>query len=210
MLIEQVVLGVFETNSYILRASAESKDCVVVDTGLDAGPLMNMLAAKRLNPLAILLTHGHADHTKGIDDLRQKYPDILVVMHKDDAPMLTSPVRNMSVLAKDIITHEPADILIKQEGPIEYAGLKLYVLHTPGHTPGGVCFYSEDDHVIFVGDTLFHNGIGRTDLPGGNHDQLIESIKSKLIPLHDKTVVYPGHGPKTSIKEEKQFNPFLA
>ena len=208
--INSFVLGDFETNSYCLRADESAKDCLIIDTGLEAGPLVDYLMENELNPVAVIFTHGHADHITGVKNLRANWPDIKVSIHKNDAKMLTSCVKNISVLSGKTFTTAPADIIIDNDGPIEFAGIKLDVLHTPGHTQGGICLYSASQAVVFVGDTLFASSIGRTDLPGGNFDQLIAAIKEKLLALPDETKVFTGHGPATTIAIEKQFNQYLA
>ena len=203
------ILGDFQTNSYVLTASQDSKDCLVIDTGLEAEALIGYLDENQLNPVAVVLTHGHADHVVGVEDLREKFPDIKVVIHKDDAEMLTRPTLTMSTLAGRMLKTAAAEVIIENEGPIEFAGINLEVIHTPGHTRGGICLYSAADGVVFAGDTLFATSIGRTDLPGGNYDQLIEGIKTKLLTLPEETKVFTGHGPATTIATEKKFNQYL-
>ncbi len=210
MIINSLILGDFETNSYCLRVDGSVKDCLIIDTGLEAGPLVDYLRDNELNPVAVVFTHGHADHITGIKDVRANWPDIKVAIHKNDAKMLTSCVKNMSVLSGTTFTTAPADIIIDDDGSIEFAGIKLDVLHTPGHTQGGICLYSASQATIFVGDTLFAGSIGRTDLPGGNFEQLIAAIKEKLLTLPGETKVLTGHGPATTIAAEKQFNQYLA
>jgi len=207
--IDHLVLGAFETNCYILRESETTKDCLIVDTGLEAGELINFLQRHKLNPAAIVLTHGHADHIAGVAALRKNFPDIKVYIHKLDAKMLTEANSNMSVFAGKQLTTEPADFSLGDGDVIEQAGIKLKVLHTPGHTQGGICLYSKDERIVFTDDTLFADSVGRTDLPGGNMTQLIKSIKEKLFTLPDETVCFPGHGPSTTISQQKANNPFL-
>lgn len=209
MKIDQLVLGDYETNCYCLRGSDADKDCLLIDTGLQAEELLDFLAENSLSPKMVIFTHGHADHIGGATLLRKNYPDIQVAIHKDDADMLTSSVRNGSVLSDRPFTTAPSDLLIEEDGPAEFAGFELEVLHTPGHTPGGICLYSKKDKLVFVGDTLFANSVGRTDLPGGDSNQLINSIRQKLLTLPDDTKVYCGHGPATTIQVERQTNPFL-
>ena len=208
MKIDRLVLGAYQTNCYILRESEADKDCLIIDTGLEAGELVDFLQRHELNPAAVVLTHGHADHITGLVALRGKFPSIKVYIHKLDAEMLTSANDNLSALAGVLLMSEPADFLIEQGDVIEEANIKLDVLHTPGHTQGGICLYSKDEGLVFSGDTLFAEGVGRTDL-GGNMTELIKSIREKLCILPDETVVYPGHGPVTTIAQEKANNPFL-
>ena len=211
MKIDRLILGAFETNCYILRNSEKVKDCVVIDAGLEAGKLIDFLGEHKLNPAAVVLTHGHIDHVAGVAVLRKSYPEIKVYIHKLDAEMLRETASNVSARigqlpsTLDIIG---TDFLIEKASIIKQAGIKLQVLHTPGHTPGGICLYSKGEGIVFTDDTLFANGVGRADL-GGNMEQLVKSIKEKLFTLPDETAVYPGHGPTTTIAQEKKSNPHL-
>lgn len=209
MKIEHLILGSYETNCYILRENEAIKNCMIIDTGLEADALIEFLKSGELNPTAAVFTHGHADHITGIPLLRENYPDIKVYIHKLDARMLTRATSNLSLLAGRIFRTKPADYLIEEGDVIEAAGVKLEVFHTPGHTQGGISLYSKDEKILFSGDTLFAGSVGRTDMPGGNMRQLIEGIKEKLLPLPEETLVYPGHGPATTIGQEKVSNPFL-
>ena len=213
MVIEQLVLGMYENNSFIVRKDKDTADCVVIDTGLEGGPLVSFLQDNSLNPVAVILTHGHADHIAGVPDLRKAYPGIKVVIQKEDAEMLGCAKMNLSMLGNINMQTEPADIVIEEEGEIEFAGLKFAVIFTPGHTPGGMCLYNSDESVLFVGDTLFSGSVGRTDFAGYDEQkcfgQLIINIKNKLLVLDDETKVYTGHGPTTSIGNEKKHNPYL-
>jgi hydroxyacylglutathione hydrolase len=209
MKIERLILGAYQTNCYILLANETAKDCLIIDTGLEADELIDFLQQHKLNPVAVVLTHGHIDHIIGLAALRSRYPDIKVHIHKLDAGMLTGEKDNLSSLAGVSFKSEPTDFTLQEGNPIELANIKLDVLHTPGHTPGGICLYSKDEGVVFAGDTLFADSVGRTDMPGGNTIQLIKSIKEKLCTLPGETIVYPGHGPATTIAQEKENNPFL-
>ena len=209
MKIDCLVLGAYETNCYILRQNESAAECLIIDTGLNARGLIDFLAQNNLKPVAVVLTHGHADHITGLIALRKQYPDTKVYIHKLDADMLADPVSNLSSLAGATLSIGPADSLLDEPDTIEEAGITLHVLHTPGHTPGGICLYSKNENLVFVGDTLFAESVGRTDMPGGSSTQLINSIKQKLLTLPDDTAVYPGHGPATTIQNEKSQNPFL-
>jgi hydroxyacylglutathione hydrolase len=216
MKIDRLVLGEFETNCYVLRVSDKATDCLIIDTGLDVQELMTFLKQNKLAPIALILTHGHIDHIAGAGKLRDRYPDIAVYIHKLDAETLTDSTSNLSFMldsansqADRSIVTDKADYLVDEPDVIEAAGIKLKVLHTPGHTPGGMCLYCENENAVFVGDTLFADSVGRTDFPGGNMRQLIEGIKTKLLTLPDETVVYAGHGNRTTIGREKTNNPFL-
>jgi len=209
MEIDRLVLGSYQTNCYILREDESAEDCLVVDTGLEAGGLIDFLDERKLNPVAVVLTHGHADHITGVEMLRGKFPDIKVFIHKLDAEMLTGALSNLSLMAGMKFSTDPADFTLEDGGVVEQAGVKLKVLHAPGHTPGGICLYSEDEGVVFSGDTLFCDGVGRTDFPGGSMTRLLKSIREKLLVLPEETVVYPGHGPVTTVAQEKANNPYL-
>jgi glyoxylase-like metal-dependent hydrolase (beta-lactamase superfamily II) len=192
-----------------VRTSEQATDCLVIDTGLDAGPLLEFLDKHKLNPIAVIITHGHVDHIAGVEALRERFASITVYIHKLDAEMLTDSMSNLSFMTGDDIKVRQADCLVDEPDIIDKAGIRLRVIHTPGHTQGGICLYAEKEGLIFVGDTLFADSVGRTDFPGGNTRQLIEGIKAKLLILPDETVVYPGHGARTTIGREKANNPFL-
>ncbi len=209
MKIDRLILGEFETNSYVVRENESAVDCLVIDTGLDASDLVEFLQQHQLSPVAVVLTHGHVDHIVGLEALRRHFPHIKVYIHRLDAPMLADPRANLSVLTGTTFRSEPADVLLEDGDTVEEAGIRLKVLHTPGHTPGGICLYAESEDVVFVGDTLFADSVGRTDFPGGDMDQLLQSIRTKLFPLPDQTAAYPGHGMRTTIGREKRANPFL-
>ena len=209
MKIDCLALGAYETNCYVLRGSEAAKDCLIVDAGLGADQLIKFLQEHKLNPVSVILTHGHIDHIEGVAALRTEFPDIKVYIHKLDADMLTEPHTNLSAMTGAAFSIEPADFFLEEQSIIEQAEIKLSVLHTPGHTPGGICLYCEDEGVVFTDDTLFADSIGRTDFPNGNTEQLLQSIREKLFTLPDETKVYPGHGPNTTIDHEKKHNQFL-
>ena len=209
MKIDRLVLGEFETNSYILRSSEKATECLIIDTGLDIRPMLEFLDKNKLNPAAVILTHWHIDHIAGVEELRAKYPAIKVYIHKLDAESLTDSVNNLSFMTGGTFSTKEADHLVDEPDIIEEAGIQLRVIHTPGHTPGGICLYSQKEGIIFAGDTLFADSVGRTDFPGGDMRRLIEVIKEKLLKLPDETLVFPGHGEQTTIGREKKNNPFL-
>jgi len=209
MKIDHLILGAYETNCYVLRSSQAAEDCLVIDPGLDAEPLIEFLQEHRLNPVAVVLTHGHIDHIAGVAAIREQFPGVKVFIHELDAEMLTKPLTNLSAMTGVAFRTDPQDAALQDGAVIEQAGMKLLVLHTPGHTPGGICLYSQDDGVAFVGDTLFADSVGRTDFPGGSMSQLLNGVKEKLFTLPGETKVYPGHGPATTIAHEKAHNPFF-
>jgi len=208
MIIEMLTIGSFETNCYILRSSSSSKDCLVIDAGLEAQPLVNYLLHNNYNPLSVILTHGHVDHITGVELLRQNWPKLKIYIHKLDVPMLEG-IDNLSELTGLPQKKIKADFLLEDGQLIEILGIKLKVLHTPGHSPGSICLYSQDEKTIFVGDTLFEGSVGRTDFPGGSTEQLLNSIKEKILTLPGNTKILPGHGPATTVAKEKKFNPFF-
>ncbi len=203
------VMGDFGTNGYCVRASRPSADCIIIDPGLDAEEMLACIRDHSLRPLWVLLTHGHIDHIAGVDLLCQHYPDLQVAIHRDDAPALRDPDANLSRMMGMPFDTKPADRLLNDGDILEAAGIVMRVLHTPGHTRGGICLYCENDNVLFAGDTLFAGSIGRTDFPGGDYSQLIRSIREKLLILPPQTLVYTGHGPATTIGQEKWNNPYL-
>ena len=209
MIFETLVIGDFQTNCYCLRKDENAIDCIIIDTGLDETEIVDYLEKEQLNPAAIILTHGHIDHIAGMNALRSKYPDAKVYIHNLDADMLSNPVGNLSFISGFTFKTKPSDFIVEHGDIIEQADIRLQVLHTPGHTPGGISLYSAEQGVVFSGDALFADSIGRTDFPGGNMSQLVQSIKEKLLTLPEETKVYPGHGPSTTIAREKKYNQYL-
>lgn len=209
MKIDRLILGDFQTNCYVVRQEEAAADCLIIDPGLGPDDLLDLLSRQQLHPVAIIITHGHVDHIAGVAALLQQYPQIRVYIHKADAGLLTDPEANLSVLTGSVVATRPADVQLQDGDIIEEAGVRFKVLHTPGHTIGGICLYAEPEALVFAGDTLFADSVGRADFPGGDMEQLIESIRTKLFPLPDKTVVYPGHGMRTTIAREKRANPFV-
>lgn len=209
MKIDRLTIGDFETNCYVVRKDESAEECLVIDTGLDSRDMIAFLAQHALTPTAVVLTHGHVDHIAGLARLRSEYPKLRVYIHKLDAPMLDDSEANLSEMAMMPFTTPPADVLLEDGDSVDEAGIRLTVLHTPGHTPGGICLYTEAEGVVFAGDTLFADGIGRSDFPGGDGRQLLESIRTRLLTLPEPTAVYPGHAMRTTIGREKACNSFL-
>lgn len=210
MIIDTIVLGDFEANCYCVRANETASKCMLIDPGLNPEPLIRFLNANDLTPEAIILTHGHADHIGGVETVRQHWPDVKTAISKADAEMLTSPTHNLSTLAGVMVQARPAEtVLTDHQRYFEAAGLHFEIIHTPGHSPGGICLYNSDEGILFSGDTLFAGSVGRSDFPGGDHALLIDRIKHKLLILPEQTRVYPGHGPTTTLRAEKRHNPFL-
>lgn len=209
MQVDCLSLGDFGTNCYCVRATAEQADCAVIDPGLGAEVLVRFLQRKNLRPQLIILTHGHIDHIAGVEPLRRTWPGIPVAIHRADANMLIDSEANLSLILGEPFETAAADRLLEEGDLIEAAGVPLRVLHTPGHTPGGISLHCPEEKAVFVGDALFSGSIGRTDFPGGDFDQLIAGIRSKLLTLPPETIVYNGHGPSTTIGAEAEGNPYL-
>lgn len=200
------VVGLFDTNCYLIADQA-SRDALIIDPGDDHLVVLEAVHADRLSVQAILNTHAHADHIAANGALKKEF-GCPIMIHEADAPGLADPEANLSGLAGyEAILSPPADRLLVEGDDIAVGGLAFRVIHTPGHTPGGICLLGEE--FLFSGDTLFAGGIGRTDFPGGSHEQLVDSIRRKLLVLPDGTIVYPGHGPQTTIGAEKDQNPWL-
>ena len=207
--------GAFAANCYLV-APAPGEECVIIDPGQDAERgIEELLDRYRLKPIAVLLTHGHVDHMWSVAPVCGA-KGIPAYIHPDDREMLADPAKGMSLMAKQqflggMTFSEPDDVKPLQDGEIvSLAGLDFTIGHTPGHTPGSVTFRSGEDDLdaLFTGDLLFAGSIGRTDLPGGDHETILESL-ARTLTLPDATVVLPGHGPTTTIGDERKTNPFL-
>lgn len=208
--IQSFTFNPFSENMYILYD--ETKEALIIDPGcytqLEKEELAKFILETGLKPVKLLNTHAHIDHVLGNNFVAAKY-GLKLEMHEADADLLRSaPVYGQMWGIKPEPSPEPSAFL--NEGDVvRFGNSKLDVLFTPGHCPGSITFFSSDEKFAIVGDVLFYGSIGRTDLPGGNHELLISSIREKLFPLGDDIVVYPGHGPSTTIGFEKQHNPFL-
>lgn len=206
MKVERFLTGIISTNCY-LAINEETKQTVVIDPASSSPSLMNHIEAEGLNVEAILLTHGHFDHIMGIDGFLKKY-DVPVYVHEDDKEMMNDPQLNQSSTYTAGYTFSGAEC-IRDGQVLHLAGNDFEVFHTPGHTPGCCCFYVREEGVLFSGDTLFANSVGRTDFPGSSTSALIRSIREKLLPLPDETRVYPGHMGETAIGHEREHNPYI-
>lgn len=206
-----LTLGPLETNCYLL-AQTDSGAALCIDPAAEAHVIINAVSEHNLRVEAIALTHGHGDHIAAVSALRAGW-EVPVWIHSEDAAMLTNSERNLSAMTGLSVTAPPADSLFEDGDSITFGGTSVSVLHTPGHTRGGVSFYVDRrlDGVpmLFSGDTLFCGGVGRYDLPGGSWETLQRSIREKLYTLPDDTVVYPGHGPATTIGREKRLNQYV-
>ncbi|WP_240378106.1 MBL fold metallo-hydrolase [Bacillus piscicola] len=205
---EQLPLGPLQTNCYVLYNDA--KEAVIFDPGGDAHQLIEWLDSRSLKPAAILLTHAHFDHIGAVDEIREAYK-IDVYLHESEKDWLETPEKNGSArfLGDPSITARQADYQIKEEGQLTIGSFSFSTLHTPGHSPGSVSFYHPESETVFSGDVLFSGSIGRTDLPGGDHQELLQSIHNKLLDLPETVTAACGHGPVTTIGAEMDSNPFL-
>ncbi|HLR80672.1 MAG TPA: MBL fold metallo-hydrolase [Bacillota bacterium] len=206
MNIKTMSLGPLGTNCYIIY---DDHNALIVDPGGDADQVKAFIEQNKLIPQAILLTHAHFDHIGAVDELRSHF-NIHVYLHEQEKSWLSNPELNRSVFftGNEISTNEP-DCLWEQ-GEMTIASFTFDVIHTPGHSPGSVSLIFHDDQFVISGDALFNRGIGRTDLPGGSFAQLEKSLKEGLYELPDEFTVFPGHGPKTTIGDEKMLNPFVS
>ncbi len=205
MIIKDLVVGPLMANCFIFGCK-KTREAVVIDPGGDADKILLSLADSELEVKYIINTHGHFDHVCGNGKMKDATgADILI--HPLDAPMLGMLSSNAAVFGISVENSPPCDQTIEEGETISFGNISLKVIHTPGHTPGGISLYT--DGIVFVGDTLFAGSIGRTDFPGGNFDTLISSIKTKLFDMEDDMRVLSGHGPETSIGSEKRFNPFV-
>ena len=200
------------TNCTVLWADG-SRTCAIADPGMSSDDgekeLLDFLAKEGLTPEAILLTHGHFDHVWGVERLLAKYP-VPVYLHPLDKEILADGGKSFRGMpSMKMLRHNFPTVDVADGSVVTAGGVSWKVLHTPGHTPGGVCYWSEENSLLLSGDTLFAGSIGRTDLGGGDYDQLMASIKEKLLNLPGETDVSPGHGQPTSIAREGMFNPFL-
>lgn len=204
--IRALVLGMVQTNCYIIK-NAITKEAIVVDPADDANRIYEYLNANDLVCKGILLTHGHFDHIMAAKELAD-LTGVKIHAHEAEEKLLQSPELNSSDRVGTAVSLTP-DILLKDQEDMMLAGFKIKVIHTPGHTAGGACYYFVEQDVLMTGDTLFRENIGRYDLPTANGTHLLESIKNKLFILGDQVDVYPGHGIPSTMGHEKTHNPYL-
>ncbi len=208
--IHTVVSDLFSENAYIIYRS-EKAACAIVDPGFDAQQIAQFVETKGLAPAAILNTHGHADHIAGNGALKQRWPECPLIISQKEAPKLTDPVANLSAQFGAAIISPEADRTVRDGDVISIGDLQIKVRETPGHTCGHVVYLLEDESpmCVFAGDVIFQSSIGRTDFPDGDMETLVRSIRSRLYSLPDDTRVFSGHGPPTTIGQEKRYNPFV-
>ena len=217
-------LGPWMTNCYVLhRTPAEAKPgarkadrgqpvagapCWIVDAGFAPAPLIQYLKDRRLQPAKVIITHAHLDHIAGLFEIQQEFPGIEILIHAAEKDFLTDPELNLSAAMDEEVVAPPATGLLEHGQVLALEGVPFEVRHTPGHSPGGISLIQAQAAVALVGDALFAGSVGRTDFPGSDHQTLIDSIRTQLFTLPDATQVLSGHGPPTTIGQEKRHNPY--
>ena len=205
MLVHMLTVGDLATNCYIVSCEATLQG-IVIDPGGDAQRILEEIRRLNLSIVQIVNTHGHFDHTLANREVKASTAASLAI-HAADAAMLTNPLKSFAFWVGSLTPGPAADVLLQEGQMVSFGQESLKVVHTPGHSPGSISLVTTG--TVFTGDALFQGSIGRTDFPGGNYDLLIRSITAKLLALPDDTVAYTGHGPVTTIGEERHCNPFL-
>jgi len=205
MKFESVIVGPLETNCYLVYCP-ETLECAVVDPGAEAPKIVRLIASKGLQPVILLNTHGHIDHIGANKEIKEKF-GIPLCIHRHDEPLLTNVQQSELAFFLGAQDSPAPDQYLEDGETIKVGQSSLRVIHTPGHSPGSVIFLG--DGFLLSGDTLFFGGVGRTDLPGGSWPELVDSIKTKILIMPDEMPILPGHGPFTSVGQEKRSNPFI-
>lgn len=205
--LEQYVVGPVATNCY-LAIHKQTREALLVDPGDEIGCLPDILKEHHCRLVAILLTHGHFDHAGAAEMLAARY-NLPIFAHEKEKETLENPELNLSGAMGGQGVSFAADVYVKDQQELQLAGFTIRVLFTPGHTAGGCCYYLPREDVVFSGDTLFCGSIGRTDFPGGSASTLVQGIREKLLTLPERTIVLPGHDSRTTIEQERMYNPFL-
>ncbi|MEJ2673025.1 MAG: MBL fold metallo-hydrolase [Deltaproteobacteria bacterium] len=207
MIQKALTVGLLEVNCYIL-GDEQTKEAVVIDPGGDENEILEVLKYNNFQLKLIIDTHGHFDHVDANQPLKDA-TGAKIAIHEADAQMLTQPSNEALFFTGNRVRTSMADILLKENDVLTFGSYRLKVLHTPGHTPGGISLVLEDHPYVYVGDLLFAGSIGRTDFPGGSYEALINAVRTKIFPLGDNYTVYPGHGPVTTVGQERKYNPFF-
>ncbi len=206
MIIERLVVGMLQSNCYVV-GSEDTKVGIIIDPGGDAPVILDRVEQLGLSIKYIVNTHGHIDHIAANRQLKEA-TQALIAIHRDDAQWLMSDQGDFARMLGVLSPGPPADVLLDEGDEIDFGNDSLQVIHTPGHSLGGISLVG--DGMVFCGDTLFAMGVGRVDLPGGSWETLMQSIKTRLFTMPDETTVYTGHGPPTTIGREKKFNPWFS
>lgn len=207
MYLHKLVVGSSQTNCYII-ANTDTKECAVIDPGNDSSIIIDIIESNNFKLDKILITHAHFDHIGAIDDIK-KFSNASIIISGTDGTILNSDTLTLSTAFGTVAPKSKPDFFVDDGDILEIAGYTARVISTPGHTPGSVCYYFESENILFSGDTLFRDSIGRSDFPGGDFKSITESIKSKLFTLPPDTKVYPGHNDDTTILHEKENNFYL-
>jgi hydroxyacylglutathione hydrolase len=207
MLLSTVVVTEFMTNCYIV-GDESTREAVIIDPGGEGGKILQAVEKLGVTVTAVVNTHAHVDHIGALKDVKAAL-NVSIMLHQAELPVLKSASRMARLFGITIDDPPEPDRFLKEGDEIAVGGMSLKVLETPGHSPGGISLVTSDGKTCFSGDSLFAGSIGRTDLPGGDYQTLIQSIKSKLIPLGDDVKVFTGHGPATTVGMERRYNPFL-
>ncbi|MBN1980930.1 MAG: MBL fold metallo-hydrolase [Chitinivibrionales bacterium] len=206
--VQRFVTGPIETNTYVVSTRFENKEhCIIIDPSLGCESVISYIEQRKFMVASLLLTHGHFDHMLGIDEIIQHYPSCAIWLHPDEQVLVQNATYNGSaIIGMNYRFLRPFQPLA--EGKMDIGGFTITVFHVPGHTPGGCCLLL--GHHCFSGDSLFADSIGRCDFALSDQELLIQGIREKLLPLPDDTIVYPGHGGRTTIGRERRCNPFLS
>ena len=201
-------LGPYQTNCYIVRIPGRD-GCWIVDASFDPAEMIAHVRRHRLVPRALILTHAHVDHIAGVAQVLRAFPGTPVWIHEAERDWLADPELNLSAFSGIPVTAPGPDRLLRHAETLDLEGSSWEVRHTPGHSPGGISLIHAPSGTALVGDALFAGSVGRTDFPGCSMDTLARSIRTRLYTLPDDTAVFPGHGPETTIGQEKRSNPFV-
>jgi len=208
LIIEKLVVGALQTNCYLVGDEA-TREGIIIDPGGNGALILETVQRLKLDVKLVVNTHGHVDHIAANREVMEATGAPLAI-HPDDASMLTNPLRSFAILMGKIHPSPPATVLLEEGSTVEFGSIVLQVLHTPGHSAGSISLWCAEEKAVFSGDVLFNLSIGRADLPGGSQRVLLQSIREKLFTLPDDTVVYPGHGPVTTIGFERVHNPWVS
>lgn len=210
-IITPFVLGDYQTNCFVVTADSPNspQPCTIVDCGFEPDEMFEWIESRKLSPTQILLTHAHVDHIAGVDAALNRFGKIPIAIHETEREFCGDPLLNLSGWGGMSVTCTEPDRELRKNQLIDINGTTWRVLHTPGHSPGGVCFVHDDSNQAIVGDTLFAGSIGRFDFPTSDPEKLRHSLHHVLMNLPDEMTIFPGHGPSTTIGRERRSNPFL-